>query len=172
VARFGNFKLDPAAVPELLRQIQAGKTFGPMLGHSVGMQRVMYHHGHAFYTQGKYEEAIRVFGFLVIADHFDRRYHMGMAACLHMLKRYVEAARYYGIAWLLDLTDPAPPMHAAECQLAIGDRAQARKSLEHALVQARAHARHGHHIPRLEAMLSLVEAEERSSRSSPGRSTQ
>jgi hypothetical protein len=63
------------------------------------------------------------------------------------------------MASILDLTDPEPVMHCAECQLALGRRDQARANLEYALVQARAHeARHGF-VPRLEAMLAFLESE-------------
>ena len=155
--RFDPERFDPAMVEPLLQHLASGQTLGGMLGHSPETERAMYHMGYTHYAQGKYSEALRFFGFLVICNHWDRRYHMGMAACLQMQQEHAEALKYYGIASMLDMTDPAPPMHIAECHLARGERPQACNALDYAIVQARAHARHNHHVPRIEAMLALLD---------------
>ncbi|MDR6536928.1 SycD/LcrH family type III secretion system chaperone [Variovorax soli] len=154
--RFDPERFDPDTVEPLLKHLASGETLGALLDQSPEAQKVMYHLAYTHYAQGKYTDAMRFFGFLVICDHWDRRYHMGMAACLQMQLQHADALKYYGIASMLDLTDPAPVMHIAECHLARGERPQARKALDYAIVQARAHAHHNHHVARLEAMLALL----------------
>jgi type III secretion system low calcium response chaperone LcrH/SycD len=146
----------PAQVSALLEQMLAGHTLGGLMGLSVEEQNARYALAVNFYRQGKYPEAVRLFGSLLLADHFDRRYYMGFAACLQMQQRHADALKYYSVASALDLTDPVAVMHCAQCQLALGDRAQAQKALGYALTQARGHERHHHHVARLEAMAALI----------------
>ncbi|VTU27124.1 Chaperone protein IpgC [Variovorax sp. PBS-H4] len=150
-------RFDLEMIQPMLEHLASGQTLGPLPDQSPEVQKAMYHLGYTNYSQGKYTEAMRFFGFLVICDHWDRRYHMGMAACLQMQQQHADALKYYSIASILDLTDPAPVMHIAECHLARGERPQARKALDYAIVQARAHAHHNHHVPRLEAMVALLD---------------
>jgi len=136
--------------------LKSGQTLGAAMGCSLEMQEVMYYRGHTLYGSARYDEAMRVFAYLMAANHLDRRYYIGFAACLHMQKRYQEAIKYYGVASVLMLTDPEPVMHIAECHLALDDREQARTSLDYALTQARAHEAHHGFVPRLEAMQAFL----------------
>ena len=142
-----------AALAELL---MSGHTLSGLLGQSEESQEALYSLGYTFYNQGKYPEAMRLFAYLLTHNHLDRRYYNGFAACLQVQKRYAEALKYYGIASLLDMTDPAAPLHMAECHLSLQDAAQARQSLEFALPQARASERHSALVPRIEAMLAFL----------------
>jgi type III secretion system low calcium response chaperone LcrH/SycD len=146
----------PVQVTGLLEQMLAGQTLGGLMGLSVEEQSARYALAVTFYRQGKYPEAMKLFGSLLLADHFDRRYYMGFAACMQMQQRHADALKYYSVASALDLTDPMAVMHCAQCHLAIGDQAQAKKALGYALTQARGHERHRHHVPRLEAMAALL----------------
>lgn len=137
--------------------IAAGHTLGPLLGSSLESQEALYRLGYQLYGQAKYDDAQRLFAILLMHNHVDRRYYLAYGACAQMLKRHADALRYYTVAAQLDLTDPQPPIHMAECLLALGRRGDARKCLDHGLVQARYHKEHRHHVPRLEALLSLVE---------------
>lgn len=142
----------------LLDRLLSGETIGMLSGRSIESVEAMYYLAHTFYGQGKYAEALKIFGILVIENHVDRRFHGGLAACMQMLRRHEEALKYYGISSMLDLTDPDPVIHMAECYLALGERAKARESLDYALLQARGHSRHHAHVGRIEAMLSFLDA--------------
>jgi type III secretion system low calcium response chaperone LcrH/SycD len=142
---------------ELLQYLLSGNTLNAALGQSAESEEALYGVGYTFYNQAKYKEAMRIFAYLLTTNHLDRRYYQGFAACLQMQRRHADALKYFGIASMLDLTDPEPVMHSAECYLALGDRAQARLSLEYALTQARGHVTHGRFVDRLEAMLSFLD---------------
>jgi type III secretion system low calcium response chaperone LcrH/SycD len=147
---------DVAQGVALLQQLLSGQTLGGILGQSAEEHEAIYHVGHVQFGRGNYEDAMRIFAFLLTRNHMDRRCYMGFAACLQMLKRPAEALKYYGVASLQDLTDPQPVMHSAECYLAIGHREQARQALDYALTMARAKPRHAALVPRLEGLMALV----------------
>lgn len=154
---FDASRFDAARMHAVIEHLLGGETLGPLLGQSLESQETMYYVGHTLYGQGKFAEAARIFTLLVLCDHLDRRYHMGLAACLHVQKRHADAVKSYRAASFLDQTDPEPVMHLAECHLALGEHEQAHLALNYALVQARAHKEHRHHVPRVEALLKLLE---------------
>jgi type III secretion system low calcium response chaperone LcrH/SycD len=143
----------------LLQYLMSGQTLSTVLGHSLKAQEALYHLAYTLYGQAKYEEAMRMFAYLLTLNHVDRRFFSGLAACLQMQRRYQDALKYHGMASMLDLTDPEPVIHSAECHLALGDRAQARTALAYALDQARGHAVHHAFVPRLEAMRTFLDNE-------------
>ena len=141
---------------ELLGSMTAGQPLGPMMGISVQGQEVLYAAAYNAFKQAKYPEAMQAFSFLLLADHLDRRYHSGLAACLRMQKQHAQALKFYTAASMLDRTDPEPVIRMAECHLALGDLEQARAALNSGLAQARAHKVHRGHVPRFEAMLGFL----------------
>lgn len=126
---FSSLPFDPR---ELLELIGNGVTIGALKGHSPELHEAMYTYAHGQYVQGRYADALKIFGFLVQHDHLDGRFHMGFGACLHMLNRHEEALKYYGAASLFDLTDPEPVVRMAECQLALARPEQALEALRYA----------------------------------------
>lgn len=142
----------------LLGHLRQGHTLGQLMGVTRQSQEQLYLLAYRFYGQAKYEQAEQMFRFLTMANHLDRRFSLGCGACARMLRHHADAVAYYGLACLLDLTDPVPPMYMAEHLLAQGDRAKARQMLDHGLVQARRHERHREHLPRLQALLALLDS--------------
>lgn len=142
----------------LLEHLRQGHTLGQLMGMTRQSQEQLYLLAYRFYGQAKYEQAEQMFRLLTVANHLDRRFSLGCGACAHMLRRHADAVAYYGLACLLDLTDPLPPMYMAEHLLAQGDRAKARQMLDYGLVQARHHERHQVHLPRLQALLALLDS--------------
>ena len=111
----------------------------------------LYQFGHGFYSQGRYQEAFRIFALLVTYDHLEARYLMALAASAQMLGRYRDALQHYSTATLLLIDDPAPLLHSAECCIALREAEGAAESLrlaleicgddpEHAAVRTRAEA--------------------------------
>lgn len=89
----------------------------------------VYSLGFNYYRTGNIENAEKVFKFLVIFDHFNPKYWVGMGAVLQVKKQFHGAITAYAYASFLDIRDPKPQYHAAECYLALGDRANAASAL-------------------------------------------
>ena len=85
----------------------------------------IYSLGYSFYTTGRYEDAEKVFRFLVLFDHLNQKYWTGLGAVYQVEKRYSEAITAYGYASFLDLKNPKPQYFAAECFAALGDKSNA-----------------------------------------------
>lgn len=134
-----------------------GHTLGPLLGNSRESQEALYTVAYRLYRQAKYESAERLFAFLLLNDHLDRRYYLAYAACAQMQRQHERALRYYSMAHMLDKTDPRPLLHMSECFMALGDFDKARTLLSFGLIQARHHAEHHAQVPRLEALLVSLE---------------
>ena len=77
-----------------------------------------------------YDEAYKLFQFLVLFDHLNAKYWMGLGAVQQVLKDYQSAVVSYGYCSFLNLENPKPQLHAAECFLALGDKVNAASSLE------------------------------------------
>lgn len=89
----------------------------------------VYSLGFNYYRTGNVENAEKVFKFLVIFDHFNPKYWIGMGAVLQVKKQFHGAIAAYAYASFLDIRDPKPQYHAAECYLAAGDRENAASAL-------------------------------------------
>jgi type III secretion system low calcium response chaperone LcrH/SycD len=144
-----------------------GYTLGPLLGNSQEAQEAAYTVAYRLYRQAKYESAERLFAFLLLNDHLDRRYYLGYAACAQMQRQHERALRYYSMAHLLDKADPRTPMHMGECFMALGDFEKARALLSYALIQARHHAEHRAQVPRIEALMASLDRAEKSDSEPP-----
>ncbi len=116
-----------------------------------------YAFAYSLYNQARWREALRVFGFLVQEDHLDRRFHLGRAGCLKMLKRHDDALKAYGIAHLLDVEDPSVGLYVAECLLALGRRGDAKVALETVIAIAGDQPRHADLVRRANAVIRLIE---------------
>ena len=89
----------------------------------------VYSLGYNFYQTGNMENAEKVFKVLVLFDHFEPKYWIGLGAVLQVKKAFDGAITAYAYASFLDIHNPKPQYHAAECYLAKGDRANALSSL-------------------------------------------
>ena len=108
----------------------AGGTLAEAKGMTLRECEAVYALGHARYSQGKHEDAFRIFAFLVAYDHLDTCYQMALAASLQATRRYEEALQQYMFVTLMRVDDPAPVYHSAECLLALGRVDDAAESLE------------------------------------------
>lgn len=151
----------------LVDYLAKGQTLGPLLGNSRESQEALYTVAYRLYRQGKYESAERLFAFLLLNDHLDRRYYLAYAACAQMQRQYDRALRYYSMAHMLDKTDPRPLLHMSECFMALSDFDKVRTLLTFGLIQARHHAEHHAQVPRLEALLASLERAEAAAAQAP-----
>ncbi|HZY20505.1 MAG TPA: SycD/LcrH family type III secretion system chaperone [Ramlibacter sp.] len=153
-----------AAVPadRLIEQIgellMHGGTLGSVYDYTDQDYEVLYALGHSLYSQGRYDDAVKAFGFLCIHNHLERRFVNAFAASLQMVKSYEEALKYYTLASVMDMSDPAPTFHSCECLIALGRIAEAREGLEMVIAQCEG-AEHAPLKSRAEALRGLIDSQ-------------
>lgn len=85
----------------------------------------VYSLGYSYYQTGRYDEALKLFKFLVLMDHLSQKYWLALGSAHQMLKNYDDAIKSFAQAALLDLNNPKPMYYAALCHLAKNDKVSA-----------------------------------------------
>ncbi|MCP5306225.1 MAG: SycD/LcrH family type III secretion system chaperone [Chromatiaceae bacterium] len=134
------------------------KTLGEINGISETSLDALYNLAYSAYRAGRFSDALKVFRFLVTFDHLEKRYWMGFAACRQMTKEYRGAIDAYAVASTLDLHDPAPLLHTAECLLALDLRDNAVGALELAVETAGEDVPYQAAAEKARAMLDITRA--------------
>ena len=83
----------------------------------------------SYYSTGRYDEALKLFKFLVLFDHLSQKFWIGLGSTHQMLKSYDEAIKAYAQAAILDLNNPKPMYYAAICHIAKGDNVSAASAI-------------------------------------------
>ena len=112
------------------RCLTEGATLADVRGYTGDEMEAVYNFAHNTYQQRRYDDARKLFQFLAENDHTEGRFWKGLAACQQMTGRHEQAVAAYGVAALLDATDPQTPLRACECYLAMDDLEGARKALD------------------------------------------
>lgn len=107
------------SVEELIKDIQEGYSIAAAMDFSKEKLEAVYATGYQFFSQGKYEKAMNLFGFLLIHEQSDRRFFIAFGTCLQMLNAPEEAIKYLGIASVWEPSDPIPALQIAECLLSM-----------------------------------------------------
>ncbi len=119
-----------AEIAEAARRfVEDNATLGELKGISAAELEAVYSLGFNYYRTGKYDEAAKLFQFLVLFDHLNAKYWTALGAVQQVKKDFPNAVTSYGYASFLDLENPKPQFYAAECFLAMGDRANAESAL-------------------------------------------
>mgnify|MGYP003392846221 CR=1 FL=1 len=106
------------ALKDLLEQaLQKGLMPKEALRINDDTMEAIYTQAYNLYNQGKYKEASYIFRMLMILDMTTPKFTLGLAACLHRMKDYVNAANLYLLCASLDPKNPMPHYHAADCYL-------------------------------------------------------
>ncbi|NKI94068.1 hypothetical protein [Rhizobacter sp. SG703] len=127
-------------------------------GWSVAAIEPMYSVAHHLYGQARHDDALRLFAILVTLDPYDPRFQKGMGACKQMQQQPGAAMQHYALATMLDMTDPQPLLHWAECLLSLGQRDDALEKLGFALGHVESFPRHAHFGPRVRGLIGLLQA--------------
>ena len=109
--------------------VKDGATLKEVRGITNDELEAVYSLGFGHYNTGKFEDAEKLFQFLVLFDHLNSKYWFALGAVQQARKDYKKALASYGYSSFLDLENPKPQYHAAECCLALGDRANAASAL-------------------------------------------
>lgn len=116
------------------------------------------------YSAGKYEESLKVFKFLCFYDHMERKYWLGQGAAQQMLGRHEQAVQSYSYAALLDIKDPRPPMHAADCYMSLGNWEAAQSALHCVIEFSGDDPTKKSYRDRAEALLSMMKEKQEKER--------
>lgn len=135
-----------------------GGTLGDVYDYTDEDYEVLYALGHNLYSQGRYQDAMKAFGFLVIHNHLERRFVLAFASSLQMCKSYEEALTYYSLASVMDMSDPAPTFHSCECLISLGRIDEAADGLDMVIRQSGAE-KHAPLKARAEALAQLIESQ-------------
>ena len=124
-------KIDSAEIAAGVKTlIENASTMKQLKGVTNDELEAVYSLAFSYYQTGKYEEAHKLFQFLVLFDHLNAKYWFGLGAVQQALKDFKNAAVSYGYCSFLKLDNPKPQLHAAECFLALGDKRSAASALE------------------------------------------
>lgn len=122
-------QLTPETIEAAAKGFADMGTVRELKGITDSEMEAVYSLGYSFYTTGRYADAEKVFRFLVLFDHLEKKYWTGLGAVYQVQKRYGEAITAYGYASFLDLENPKPQYLAAECFAAMGDKDNALSAL-------------------------------------------
>ena len=104
-------------------------TMRELKGITKAEMEAVYSVGFNMYRTGRYDDAEKIFRFLVLFDHLEPKYWMGVGAIQQVRKYYQGAIASYGYASFLNLKNPKPQFHAAKCFLAMCDKVNAASAL-------------------------------------------
>lgn len=122
--------INEAQIKEAAQKFATGfATMRELKGITKAEMEAVYSVGFNMYRTGRYDDAEKIFRFLVLFDHLEPKYWMGVGAIQQVRKDYNGALASYGYASFLDLQNPKPQLHAAECFLALGDKPNAASAL-------------------------------------------
>jgi type III secretion system low calcium response chaperone LcrH/SycD len=147
---------DEQAVGLLLQHLAEGGTLGDLRGLEANHYEALYAIGHNQYQLGHYDKAIEMFQFLVLMNPWDRRFPMALGSAYQMSQRYDKALGYYTMALSLNMMDPIPMFHSAECMAALGHYAQAAEALQFVIRNSKT-AEHEPYKQRAQGILPLIE---------------
>jgi type III secretion system low calcium response chaperone LcrH/SycD len=145
----GNTNVD-ALVTQVTEVFANGGTLGDLFDYDDRDYEAVYALGHSFYAQARYLDALKAFAFLVMNNPYEKRFVNAYASSLQMLERYDDAIGFYSLASVMDIADPKPTFHTAECLLAKGRIEEATDALNIVIKQCK--------DPALDALKARAEA--------------
>lgn len=123
-------QITETAIKEAAQKFLEGSTIKELKGITNQELEAVYSLAFNYYRTGKFDEAEKLFNFLALFDHLNPKFWMGVGAVRQVKKDFSGAVQAYGYASFLDISNPKPQIHAAECFLAMGDKRNAASSLE------------------------------------------
>ena len=117
----------------------------------------VYNLAYNAYGRSNFDQAEDLFKFLCVYDHMEKKYWIGLGATRQNKRQYEGAIEAFAYAALLDNEDPRPPMQAADCHIALGNKDEAISALQAAIEFAGANPEYAAIKSRATAVLELVE---------------
>ena len=104
-------------------------TMRELKGITKAEMEAVYSVGFNMYRTGRYDDAEKIFRFLVLFDHLEPKYWIALGAVQQVKRNFQGAVTSYGYGSFLDLSNPKPQYYAAECYYAMGDLENAKSAL-------------------------------------------
>ncbi len=144
-------------LPEMVTDfLYNAKTLKDVRGMTTDNLEAVYNLAYTAYNSGRYDQAQKMFRFLCFLDHLEKKYWVGLGACMQFTKQYNTAVDAFSMAGLLDPDDPRAPLQAAQCHMALGNREAALDGLKAAIAGAGDDPRHQAIKDKAQAMQSLL----------------
>ncbi|MBC05422.1 SycD/LcrH family type III secretion system chaperone [Thalassospira sp.] len=126
--------INPEVIETMATELFENKsTIAALRGLGEDELEAIYALGFNAYRQGKYHDAAQTFSMLSVYNHFEPKYHKGLAASCQMMQMFPEAIQAYGAALAIAPLDVEPKLHIAECLIAIGEIDDAKEMLGYVL---------------------------------------
>ncbi|MBS4168096.1 SycD/LcrH family type III secretion system chaperone [Parachlamydia sp. AcF125] len=117
----------------LLKIFKGGQSPQQAMGLSDEMLEEFYGYAYRFYNAGNYADSQSLFQFLVTLDASRSKYALGLAASMHMQKKYQAAIEVYMLAAFYEQESPVPFFHIADCYLKLNQPYEALLALDDAI---------------------------------------
>ncbi|MBC6444825.1 MAG: SycD/LcrH family type III secretion system chaperone [Alphaproteobacteria bacterium GM202ARS2] len=148
---------------KIAEQIVQGATLATLRGVPKKSLDALYALAYNDYNAGQYQKAEKIFRFLCLYDHMEKRYWKGLAATLQNQGKYAQAVGVYAHEALLDMDDPEPPFQASFCFLADKNYGEAKKALEAVVAIVNENPQHKSYLAKAQELLrSLDKRQEQS----------
>jgi type III secretion system low calcium response chaperone LcrH/SycD len=121
------------AVSAIMKQMMGGATLAELAAIPPAEIEALYTEAYEHVQREEFDAAIDPLLALVISNPYDFRFQFGYALCLHQLGRTEDAAKHYGLAYVLDPSDAGCAFRLGECLAAMGDREAATEAFESAI---------------------------------------
>jgi type III secretion system low calcium response chaperone LcrH/SycD len=123
--------LTPQIIKKTVEEVLAGKkSLASIRGIPKETMDACYAAGYNFYNRGRFIDALNIFTTLCMFDNINAKYWLGLGMTRQVLKDFSGAVEAYGVATMLDQTNPKAPFHAADCLIALKDYNMAKLALE------------------------------------------
>lgn len=119
--------------PDALMRLFAGETLAEMNEVPFEELEAAYAQACAHVDREDFNSALELLLYVVVHDPYDFRFQFGYALCLHQLGQVADAARHYGLAWMLDPSDAGSAFRLGECHAALGDHDAAAEAFHTAI---------------------------------------
>lgn len=148
---------DPEGIGEAVVGLLTGEVaMRDLQGLSDDELESVYALGFSQFQTGRYDDAEKIFAYICLMEHRERKYWMALGAARFNQESYQPAVMAYSMAAITAPDDPEPPLRAADSLIKLGESDRARKALEGAIENAGSEAKHAKHRAKAEALLELI----------------
>jgi Flp pilus assembly protein TadD len=124
-------RLDPAPAGEdALQRLFGGATLAEINQVPQEQLEAVYTVGCERVDREDFEGALDPMLYVVVHNPYEFRYQFAYGLCLHQLGQVADAAKHYGLAWMLDPSDAGTAFRLGECHAALGDQEAAAEAFE------------------------------------------
>lgn len=118
---------------DAMNQLVGAATLDEAAEIPAGDLETLYAQAFEHVEKEEFDAALELLMTLVVSNPYDFRFQFGYALCLHQLGRAPDAAKHYGIAYMLDPSDAGTAFRLGECLASMGDREAATEAFETAI---------------------------------------